>query len=145
MASMLTTKEEGGSWIQGAILFVVFAVPGLLLFLFCLGRSFLAVVGPEFRTWFNILGAGAGLCVGSIAMLVGTRRWGQWLYLLVLFSVPLLFFGVLAVMSVFEMWRFTSPVLAAGVLSAILAGWGARRVDRHYRKGSSNRRMSPGV
>ena len=134
------------SAVRLAALFVLVAVPGVFLFLFSLGRLFLAAVEPEYRTTLNLLGLGVGLGAGSLAMLAGTQRWGKWLYLVVLVPLPFLWFGLLATMAYFDVWRVVSPILPATILALTLGVWGARRIDRHYRREAANREhVQPGV
>jgi len=141
-----TTKSRKASMARGVVLFIGAAVPGVFLFLFSLGRLFLAAVEPEYRTLLNFLLLAAGLSLGSIAMLVGTQRWGQWLHLLVLVSLPFLWFMMLAAMAGLELQRLLSPIIPATITTIAIGVWCSRRIDRHYKDEATSRAHGqPGV
>jgi peptidoglycan/LPS O-acetylase OafA/YrhL len=126
-------------------MFIFVAIPGLALFLFSLGLS-MRVLDPRTRTFTLALLVFLGLLVGLLAVLAGTRRWGQWLHLVLLVSFPFVFIAFTFMFAFISGHDMPEPLLPAGVVTAFLAIWASRRIDRHYRERANRNPLSrPGV
>src|SRR5438309_11949641 len=77
-----------------ALLFLFCAIPGLVAFF---GGAMYTFIGFSNRSVVSVSAGVASAVVGSALILIGTRRWRQWLYLFVFvaFIAGVVFYGLL--------------------------------------------------
>jgi hypothetical protein len=99
--------RSAGKWtqqiIENVLGFILLAVPGLALVLFCWLGLIIELSYGEPLVFSPLLALPLAF-VGSLMILGGTRQWRRWGYLWVFLSIPIIAL----------MWELLSPLLANG-------------------------------
>jgi lysylphosphatidylglycerol synthetase-like protein (DUF2156 family) len=117
-----------------ALLFVLFAVPGLLLFMVSAFQLFVSAYDPAASdVQVNPLLLLVTTSVGGLMMLAGVGLWGQWRYLFVFAVIPSSLFLVITFNP-----RGPGASLSIAAVVVLCTFTVLHFVRRHYRKQSQN-------
>ncbi|HMG35520.1 MAG TPA: hypothetical protein VKM94_16395 [Blastocatellia bacterium] len=84
-------KQPKSSKVVAAVLFLLCAIPGLVIFLTFSTMLFAAYYDPAPNLPGPIVSAATAV-IGALLMLIGVGQWRNWAYLFVFFSIPISLF-----------------------------------------------------
>jgi peptidoglycan/LPS O-acetylase OafA/YrhL len=118
-----------------AALFLLCAVPGLILLLYSSLALIFIFFDPSVGVYINPFLYAGGVIFGLILILIGVGKWGQWRYSLVFLSIPV---SLLLVFSL-ELWKVSVDELMVGSIVGIVAFFTLYLVKRSYHKSGQSK------
>lgn len=117
--------------------FVFCALPGFFIFLISSVYLTLSLSGHKTMAPNPVI-AGFLLPVGLLLTLYGLNKWGQWKHLISIGLIPVVFFLVLALLTVFPVGK--GGLLIAAVIAIPLLIIINRQISKHYDQHEKNRK-----
>lgn len=111
-----------------ALRFIIFAIPGLILYLICILALIVEIEEKGF-TNINPILSGFLALLGILSMLYGAGKWKQWRYIWIFISIPLSI--LLCEISNIEIF---DPKLDIGLVVLLAASLTSCVVRRSYKK-----------
>ncbi len=133
MADLTNRSKFLRTLIRG-ILFVVAAIPGVIIFFRSLMFFLFYAIGTAELSWSNFWLSLLGLPVGGALILLGIGDLRKWPYLFVFVSIPVLALSF-SLLSYFLGWNgdgkggFYAEILLAGIVSYFVF----RKIDKYYK------------
>jgi hypothetical protein len=116
------------------IVFVVAAIPGVLIFLASVIFFLFYAIGTMEFSWSDSWLPLLGLPVGGVLILLGLGDLRKWPYLFVFSSVPVFFLLVFELMYVLGWGAFGFPGIFGGfLLAGIVSYFVFRKIDKDYK------------